>query len=504
MQGQTVERTTGVRPGDVVAGKYRIDRIIGQGGMGVVVAAHHLQLDEQVAIKLLLPEALQNAETVGRFGREARAAVKIKSEHVARVIDVGALDSGSPYMVMEYLEGSDLAATLASRGPLPVTEAVSYLLQACEAIAEAHALGIIHRDIKPANLFLANRPSGPPVIKVLDFGISKSVSPVSQAQLTKTSAVMGSPLYMSPEQMLSSKSANVRSDIWALGVVLYELLVGAVPFQGDTMPELVAAVLQRDYEPVRRLRPDIPPDLDAVVSRCLLKDPEGRFADVGELASALAAFAPAQAQTTVSRVEHVLMGSRQTIEGALAPRAVIRDPRGLGVSPIAATLPGDASEAGPRRTAHQSGSSPQLVGSTTTEPAVSMPMSIPGVRASRWRMTGLLAVALAVAGIGFALTTSRTPTPYPSLASAAPTEPHPSAERPPASAATASPAVDAAHRAMASTSSTSVSPPASAPTTPAPRPRAAPLPRQASCDPPYTLDSANHRIYKPECLGGSP
>src|SRR5512146_2483854 len=204
-----------VREGDVLAGKYRIDKILGAGGMGVVVAAHHLHLDEKVAIKFLLFEALKNAEVVARFAREARAAVKIKSEHVARVSDVGTLENGSPYMVMEYLEGDDLSHLLAARGRFAVGEAIDFVLQACEAIAEAHVLGIVHRDLKPANLFCIRRADGRLSVKVLDFGISKmntvgaggaaSSTGGRDQSMTRTSAIMGSPLYMSPEQLQSSK-----------------------------------------------------------------------------------------------------------------------------------------------------------------------------------------------------------------------------------------------------------------------------------------------------------
>ncbi|MGH7270161.1 MAG: serine/threonine protein kinase, partial [Polyangiaceae bacterium] len=196
----------GVQAGDVLAGKYRVEQVLGVGGMGVVVAAHHLQLDEKVALKFLLPHALTNAEAMARFEREARAAVKIKSEHVARVSDVGKLENGSPYMVMEYLEGTDLAGWLEKRGALSIEEAVEFVLQACEAIAEAHALGIVHRDLKPANLFCVRRADGRLSIKVLDFGISKvTKGGIQDVSMTRTTAIMGSPLYMSPEQMQSSK-----------------------------------------------------------------------------------------------------------------------------------------------------------------------------------------------------------------------------------------------------------------------------------------------------------
>src|SRR3954463_12881127 len=205
------EQAASVRAGDILAGKYRIDRVLGVGGMGVVVAAHHMQLDERVAVKFLLPRALKNPEAVTRFIREARAAVKIKSEHVARVTDVGRLENGAPYIVMEYLEGLDLGAWLQQRGPLPVSQAVEFLLQACEAIAEAHALGIVHRDLKPANLFVIRRPDGGLSVKVLDFGIAKRIGAARGANITSTAAVMGSPLYMSPEQLNSSKDADART-----------------------------------------------------------------------------------------------------------------------------------------------------------------------------------------------------------------------------------------------------------------------------------------------------
>jgi len=198
------DTAAGVRPGDVLVGKYRVERVLGAGGMGVVVAAHHIQLDEKVALKFLLPEALQNHEAIGRFVREARAAVKIKGEHVARVSDVGQLENGAPYIVMEYLDGIDLAAWLKQRGALPTELAVDFVLQTCEAIAEAHLLGIVHRDLKPANLFCVQRADGQLIIKVLDFGISKVTTPGAVGhEMTRTNAMVGSPYYMSPEQMQS-------------------------------------------------------------------------------------------------------------------------------------------------------------------------------------------------------------------------------------------------------------------------------------------------------------
>jgi serine/threonine-protein kinase len=300
------------REGDVLAGKFRIERVLGVGGMGMVVSAMHLQLDERVAIKFLLPEALMNAEAVARFGREARAAVKIKSEHVARVTDVGALETGAPYMVMELLRGQDLSQVLRDRGALPIALAVQYVLQACEALAEAHAIGIVHRDLKPANLFLTARADGSPCIKVLDFGISKVTSQSgsgSDMGMTRTQSIMGSPLYMSPEQMASAKDVDQRADIWAIGCVLYELVTGRVPFEAETMPQLCTLILHTDPPPPRSIRADVPELLDQVILRCLRKDRNQRYADVAMLAADLAAFSPDAGPRSAARISRVLSSS---------------------------------------------------------------------------------------------------------------------------------------------------------------------------------------------------
>ena len=309
----------------MVAGKYRVDRVLGEGGMGVVVAATHEQLDEKVALKFLRPVVASNPEVVQRFVREARAAVKVRSEHVARVLDVGTLTSGTPYMVMEYLDGQDLAQTLVGRGPLPVGETVTYVLQACEAVAEAHSLGIVHRDLKPANLFLARRPNGRPIVKVLDFGISKVTSTGGDnPALTKAAAMMGSPSYMSPEQMVAAGSVDVRADVWALGVVLYELLTGRLPFVAETMPELVGMILQSGYAPVTALRPDVPPGLQASIDRCLQKDRALRHRNVAELAAGLVPFGPPRSDLSLERIAHVLGmtgGAAETISTSGPPAA---------------------------------------------------------------------------------------------------------------------------------------------------------------------------------------
>jgi serine/threonine protein kinase len=329
-----------IQVGDVVAGKYRVDRVLGEGGMGIVVAATHQQLDEKVALKFLRPSVASNPEIVARFVREARAAVKIRSEHVARVLDVGALESGAPYMVMEYLDGQDLAQTLAGRGSLPVSETITYVLQACEAVAEAHSLGTVHRDLKPANLFLARRPNGRPVVKVLDFGISKVASTGEHAALTNASAMMGSPSYMSPEQMVAAGSVDVRADVWALGVVLYELLTGRLPFVAETMPELVGMILQSAHTPVAALRPDVPPGLQATIDRCLQKDRNLRQRNVAELAAGLVPFGPPRSDLSLERISHVLgltAGPEQTASASLSPAALAA---GATFSPVVSSKTG--------------------------------------------------------------------------------------------------------------------------------------------------------------------
>jgi tRNA A-37 threonylcarbamoyl transferase component Bud32 len=280
-------------PGDVLAGKYRIERLIGQGGMGAVFAAEHMLLNQRVAVKLLLGELASSGEAQARFMNEARAAARIHGEHVARVLDIGQLATGVPYMVLEYLEGADLAQIRLRRGALSVSEVADYALQALDALAQAHAAGIVHRDLKPANLFLAKRHDGTHVVKVLDFGISKNLTPFGSSPqgITNTRAILGSPEYMSPEQLRTPRGVDARTDIWSMGVILYELLTGAMPFAGEAIGELFMQIMERTPPPVRSLRSDIPAALDAAVARCLVRDPNGRFQNVSELAAVLKPFA---------------------------------------------------------------------------------------------------------------------------------------------------------------------------------------------------------------------
>lgn len=338
------QQSSPVAPGTILAGKYRVIRVIGRGGMGIVVEAVHEQLQERVAMKFLLPEFAARPEFAQRFVREAQAAVRIKGEHVTRVSDVGTFDNGAPYMVMEFLEGSDLSDYLQSRGRLPLDEAVGYVLQACEAIAEAHNAGIVHRDIKPANLFLARRSDGSSIVKVLDFGISKVIGATDG--LTKTTATMGSALYMAPEQMRDAKSVDHRADIYALGVTLYELLAGTQPYRADTLPELCALILTGVPTPLREVRPDLPPPFAAVLERAYERERVARYQTVAELVFALAPFGPAWARSSVERVArfagvapHAIPAqtvfgaplgapAAQGVAGAATATAMVRDPNG--------------------------------------------------------------------------------------------------------------------------------------------------------------------------------
>jgi serine/threonine-protein kinase len=299
------------RENDVIAGKYRVERIIGRGGMGIVVAAWHLELDQRVALKFLMPELVERGESAERFRREARAAARIKSEHVVRVLDVGNWEGNAPYMVMEYLDGRDLSAELRERGQLTTKECVDYVLQAIEAVAEAHALGIVHRDLKPENLFLARRADGSRTVKVLDFGISKTLMLGSsdEPSLTRTANIMGSPFYMSPEQMRTPRNVDARSDIWAIGAILYDLLAGRPPYVAETIPQLCTMLLENDPDPIRNTRPDVTEDLEHVVMRCLAKRVEDRWSSVSELAVALAPFASRASRVHVERAGRVLGGS---------------------------------------------------------------------------------------------------------------------------------------------------------------------------------------------------
>lgn len=326
-----------LQPGTIILEKYRVERMLGRGGMGIVLAARHVHLDELFAVKTMLPEGLQSSEAVERFLREARASARLKGEHVVRVHDVGNLENGTPYMLMEYLEGEDLGALVERKGALPVEEAVGYVHQACEAVIEAHGLGIVHRDLKPSNLFLTRRPNGSPCIKVLDFGISKEIDPEKKGmKLTKTGQFLGSPMYMSPEQMTDVKNTDVRSDIWSLGVILYELTTGQAPFLAETVPSVVTKVLLSHPPAPGKVRPDLPAALDTVIMRCLEKQPERRYPSVLELLAALEPFvtvASTSLERSGSYPRAILPSHAELMETALNLPIVLP-------KPLAETMPG--------------------------------------------------------------------------------------------------------------------------------------------------------------------
>ncbi len=302
-----------------VAQKFWVERVLGKGGMGVVVAATHLQLGQRVALKFLHAGATDSGEATERFLREARAAVRLRGEHVGRVLDVGKTDDGAPYIVMEYLDGRDLASLLATGGVLPVATAVDYVLQACLGVGEAHAAGVVHRDLKPSNLFLTRRPEGTPLIKVLDFGIAKARGRMDP-RLTESAVMMGSPGYMAPEQLKNARDVDARADVWALGVCLYELITRRRPFDAASHAEMTAKVA---IDPPAPLPATLPRGLVAAVMRCLEKAPADRFPDVGALAQAIAPFGSPGAAS---------------IAGGVARMVAAGDRRASSTDPVAAVM----------------------------------------------------------------------------------------------------------------------------------------------------------------------
>jgi len=395
-------------------GKYRIDRVLGRGGMGVVVEAHHLALDERVALKFLLPQLAVLPDATERFLREARAVIRIKGEHVARVMDVGTLQTGEPFLVMEFLEGEDLLKVLKRAGQLPIFEAVDYVIQACDAIAEAHALGIVHRDIKLANLFRTVGPDGSVIVKVLDFGISKVSGSKGIDRLTRTAMTMGSAHYMSPEQMHSMRDVDHRADIYSLGVTLFTLLAGQHPFPGDSVPAVYANILTGTPVDLGRLRPDVPEPLARAIARAYAREPAGRYPSVAELVFAISAYAPPQSKPTIDRV------ARMT--GRAAPPSVPLPHPPFGDLPAPPPSP------------------PALAGDMNTEAATQIlpPRRAPSKAPLVVAVLGCVVTMLALAG-GLlwmrsrttpapAETSEATPPPPPPEATSTPEQPAPTAE----------------------------------------------------------------------------
>jgi eukaryotic-like serine/threonine-protein kinase len=491
--------TAGVREGDVLAGKYCVERVLGIGGMGgvVVVVAQHIQFHEKVALKFILPEMLGNSEAVTRFVRESRAMMKITSDHVARVTDVGTFPNGAPYMVTEYLEGEDLASWVERRGLLSVELAMEFILQACLAVADAHSVGIVHRDLKPSNLLCIRRPDGDRSIKVLDFGISKALraSVLAPSSVPRASSLLGSPPYMSPEQLRAQADIDARTDVWALGVILFELMAGRPPFVADSVTELTVQVAGERAPAIRGIRPDVPRGLEAAILKCIQKDREDRYPSVAALARDLLPFAPPDAKATVERVAGILA-------------EVDRPAHGTGPPPSLHSAPPPAS--------------------ARTVPPAQRATAVGSFRSAAFAGAGLSVAVVVVAIVGSRIraheakphrdisyaAASSVPIPSTDSVAASP----PPAPLPDETAAAASPQPSGA----LSASSPSVPPAVSAivPARSAPprRPQGAPhaAPRQARppassstpspappkvhCHPPYVIDSEGYRQYKPECL----
>jgi eukaryotic-like serine/threonine-protein kinase len=367
------------RIGEVLLGKYTLQRELGAGGMGIVFAAHHVELDRTVAVKVL-HAGFANSDVALRFLREARTVVKIESEHVAQVIDVGRIDDHTPFIVMEYLEGEDLNHLLEHVQP-SVGDAVDYVVQACVAMVEAHQLGIVHRDLKPANLFLTHRRDGSPIVKVLDFGISKWNEPeASFAGLTNPAAFLGSPQYMSPEQLRSASTVDHRTDIWSLGMILFELLAGRPAFERESLALLMSAILNDPAPDVASIRPEVPPELSAVIQQCLVKDREHRFQNVGELAQALVPFAPHRSHWNIERISKasglgsVMISSWPAARVPSVPPSVPSVQSGLGAQS------GPSAHSGPRV---QSGA--RIQSGLTAQSVPPLPSAPPpAVTASAW------------------------------------------------------------------------------------------------------------------------
>jgi serine/threonine-protein kinase len=342
-----------VEPGTILGGKYRVGRTLGRGAMGVIVEATHIQLGTLVAVKILRPDYADRAAVAERFLREARAAAQLRGEHICRVHDYGAMDDGTPFMVMELLEGCDLGTLVDQEGPLPPALVANCIVQVCTAIAEPHAHGMVHRDLKPTNLFLQHRSDQTPFIKILDFGIAKFES--VDYKLTSTTSVVGSPSYMAPEQLRSNTVIDARTDIWALGVVMYELLTEKQPFVGESMTDLALAITM---EPPLPFASQVPNGLADVVMRCLEKNPAQRYQNVAELAEALTPFAQldarhataaahmlAQPRSAMSIVDELIadQAKQTTLRGASgvvlsrpAPRAAV----GVGLVLLVAMIAG--------------------------------------------------------------------------------------------------------------------------------------------------------------------
>ena len=322
-------------PGTVLDGKYRLVRRLGEGGMGIVFEADHIRLRQPFAIKILQPEFAKEREFLMRFEREARAAALLRGPHIVRVFDVDVSPEGLTYMVMELLEGRDLAAE-ATEATVPLPQLVDWIIQTCSGLQEAHDNGIVHRDLKPANVFLSKIESGERIAKVLDFGISKLEATSTSHLTNRQQGALGTPTYMAPEQ-IRNRRVDGRSDLWALGVILYRLLGSRWPFSGKGDQGYMAAVLSDPAIPFELIRPDLPYELATVIMRALEKQAPDRYATADEMAIALMPFGSGRAPLP-SRTS---LGSPAAALERATPRATLRqvtDPMRRDPAPIAVSI----------------------------------------------------------------------------------------------------------------------------------------------------------------------
>ncbi len=278
-----------VAPGAIVAGKYRLDAVIGEGGMGAVWAATHTGLGQAVAIKFISKEFVTSAEALRRFDSEAKAAAQLRSRHVVQVFDNGTLEDGTPYIAMELLRGENVHARVHRAGPVPLPEAFEILGQCCKALGRAHAAGIIHRDIKPDNIFLAQTDEEGILVKVLDFGIAKFATGPNDHASTRTGAVLGTPLYMSPEQARGLKTIDYRTDLYSLGLVAYTMLTGNLAFSSESFGDLLLQICTAPLPSLCANAPWLPAAMEPWFQRACARDPVSRFGSAQEFADALRA-----------------------------------------------------------------------------------------------------------------------------------------------------------------------------------------------------------------------
>ena len=468
--------TSAIVPGQILLRKYRVEELLGRGGMGVVFAARHLALDERVAIKVLAPAASEHQDALARLQREARILARVRNEHVVRVIDLGQLDDGAPFMVMEHLTGRDLGSLLEEQGRLGVEAAVSYILQALIALAAAHANGVVHRDLKPENLFCSQAQDGSCLIKVLDFGISRlerSARGSASASMTGPSAVMGTPLYMSPEQLRDPRAVDARSDIWSIGVVLYELVTGVAPFSGASLGDIAIKIATEPPPPLTFVAPSIASQLEDVLSRCLRKERDERFANVAQLARALEPFGPTGCRQLVERVERLAAEPPICLPGddqsSLSPDS----------NPLTAPAPHEATVASPPASRAASAARWRPSGAQLL-----VALCVPIALVAAWRLTAPRAGAPAATAVAAGLIDPARPTDasqdVPRIASSVSQPVAPAQVKDQPTARTA--AGDVAKSLRAASSSRSL-PGAKDP-----------------CVPPYTIDPQGRKKFRHECF----